>query len=272
VAEENLQDLASTNLSLKFTLRNINLKFRNALGLNKEVRAAFERREKEGLDGIPVFIISFNRLSYLSRLIESLERVGIRNIHIIDNASTYPPLLEYYKKTPYDVIYVGENLGARVFWKSKIFDKYRNDFYVVTDSDLELVEDCPSDLIGFLFRILKKFPFVRKVGVSLKIDDIPEDSVLGSDVKQWESQFFKAPIRNANAYYASVDTTFAIYLPDHLAEGIPFLRAIRAAWPYQARHLPWYKKTGDISEEDEYYSSHRSNGWWDIAKGEITPD
>lgn len=272
MAEENLQDLASTNLSLKFTLRNIKLKFRNALGLNKAVMEAFERREKEGLEDIPVFIISFNRLSCLVRLIKSLEKAGVRNIHIIDNASTYPPLLEYYEKTRYDVIYVGENLGSRVFWKSPIFDKYRNDFYVITDSDLELVDECPSDLIEFLFRTLKKFPFVRKVGLSLKIDDIPEDSMLGKNAKEWESQFFKAPIRNANAYYASVDTTFAIYLPDDLAEGIPFLRAIRSAWPYQARHLPWYKKPGDISEEDEYYSSHRSNGWWDIAKGEITPD
>ena len=272
MAEENLQDLASTNLSLKFTLRKIMQKCRNILGMNKDIRAAFERREKEGLSGIPVFIISYNRLSCLLKMIDSLERVGISNIHIIDNASTYPPLLEYYEKTPIDVIYVGENLGARVFWKSDIFDKYRNDFYVVTDSDLELVDECPEDLIEFLFRTLKKYPFVRKVGVSLKIDDIPEDSVLGSDVKQWESQFYKAPIKNANAYYASVDTTLAIYLPDNLAEGIPFLRAIRAAWPYQARHLPWYKRPDDISEEDEYYSSHRSNGWWDIAKGEITPD
>ena len=272
MAEENLQDLASTNLKLKFTLRNIKQKCRRILGKDKNIRAAFERREKEGLDDIPVFIISYDRLSCLEKLIGSLERTGISNIHIIDNASTYPPLLEYYSKTPYDVIYVGENLGSRVFWKSDIFDKYRNDFYVVTDSDLEMLDECPKDLIPFLFGVLKKFPFVRKVGVSLKIDDIPDDSVLGNDVKQWESQFFKAPIKGANAFYASVDTTFAIYLPDDLAGDIPFLRAIRGAYPYQARHLPWYKRQGEISEEDEYYSAHRSNGWWDIAKAEITPD
>ena len=272
MAEESFQDLASTNLSLKFNLRRMVLAVKNILGMNKTVKAAFARREQQGLDDIPVFIISFDRLSYLKTMIESLEKIGVKNIHIIDNNSTYPPLLEFYKETQYDVIYVGENLGARVFWKSPIFDKYRNDFYVVTDSDLQLVEGCPKDLIPFLFRTLKKYPFVRKVGVSLKIDDIPDDGVLAKDVKQWESQFFKAPIRGANAFYASVDTTLAIYLPDNLAEGIPFLRAIRGAYPYQARHLPWYKREGDISEEDEYYSAHRSNGWWDVAKGDITPD
>ena len=229
MAEESLQDLASTNLKLKFTLRNLAQKCKALFGMDREIRAAFKEREENGLKDIPVFIISYDRLTLLKTLIASLEKVGISNIHIIDNASTYPPLLEFYKETEYDVIYVGENLGSRVFWKSEIFDKYRDDFYVVTDSDLELVDDCPDDLIPFLFRTLKKYPFVRKVGVSLKIDDIPETSVLGKDVKEWENQFFKAPIKGANAYYASVDTTFAIYLPDRLAEGIPFLRAIRGA-------------------------------------------
>jgi len=269
---ETLKSLSSTNLSLKFTLRSLAYRLKGLLGANKAVESAFAAAEERGAGSIPVFIISFDRLSYLEKLIASLERAGASNIHIIDNASTYPPLLEYYKKTPYDVIYVGENLGARVFWKSGLFDRYRNDFYAVTDSDLELIPECPDDLIETLFETLRKYPFVRKAGVSLKIDDLPDDTELGAGVREWESQFFKAPIKGANAYYASVDTTLAVYLPDNLAGGIPFLRAIRCATPYQARHLPWYKEKDDLTEEDIYYSTHRSNGWWDVANGEVTPD
>ena len=272
MAEETLKSLQSRNLKLKFTLRRMVLGVKNVLGRNKDIQDAFARKEQEGMDTIPVFIISYDRLTYLSGLISSLEKLGITNIHIIDNASTYPPLLEYYRQTPYDVIYVGENLGSRVFWKSEIFDKYRNDFYIITDSDLEFIDECPRDLVSVLFETLRKYPFVRKVGVSLKIEDIPDDTVLGKEVKEWESQFFKAPINHGKAYYASVDTTFGLWLPDNLAGDIPFLRAIRTAEPYMARHLPWYKRPDDITEEDEYYSSHRSNGWWDVAKGDITPD
>ena len=47
---------------------------------------------------IPIVINNFNRLGYLKRLIASLESRGYKNIHIIDNNSTYPPLLEYYEK------------------------------------------------------------------------------------------------------------------------------------------------------------------------------
>ena len=268
---ESLQDLRSTNLKLKFNLRRRALFADRLLGRQKQVQKAFEIRRKRGLDSIPVFIISYDRLTYLDRTVKSLERCGISNIHIIDNASTYPPLLKYYEETPYDVIYVGENLGSRVFTKSEIFDKYRNDFYIITDSDIELVDECPADVIRKLFDVLEKYPFVRKVGVSLKIDDLP-DTELSDEIKNWESQFYKAPIKGAGAYYASVDTTFGLWLPDDLAEGIPFLRAIRTAWPYQARHLPWYKGQDEADEEDIYYSEHRSNGWWDMTKGEITPD
>ena len=50
---------------------------------------------------IPVIINNFNRLEYLKKLIESLEIRGYRNIYIIDNLSTYPPLLQYYNTCKY---------------------------------------------------------------------------------------------------------------------------------------------------------------------------
>lgn len=276
MAEETIKTLQSKNLRLKFFLRNARLKAECLLGKNRDIKERFAQQRKKGFSDFPVFIISYDRLTFLKRTIAALERCGVPNIKIIDNASTYPPLLEYYKTIPYEVIYVGENLGSRVFWKSPLFARYRNDFYAVTDSDIELTEDCPADVIENLFSILEKYPFVRKVGVSLKIDDINENNVFSKDVKEWESQFFKAPIKGAvkgkDAYYASVDTTLAVWLPDDIAEGIPFLRAIRSAPPYEARHLAWYKAASDLDEEDKYYSEHRSNGWWDNVQGEVTMD
>lgn len=265
-----LDSLVSTDLKLKFTLRNILWRIRSILGMNRHIEKAFIKTEDE-ISNIPVFIISFNRLSYLQSMIASLKKVGISNIHIIDNASTYPPLLDYYKNIPYDVIYMDKNYGSRVFWESDVFDRYRNDFYIVSDSDLELLDECPQNVIYTLFKTLGKYPFVRKVGLSLMIEDVP-DTEIGKEAKKWEGQFFRAPIKGAHAYYASVDTTFAVYLPDDLASGVPFLRAIRCDRPYMARHLPWYRSQEELTEEDEYYFTHRSNGWWDAANGEVTPD
>ena len=237
----------------------------------EEIRISFSNQEKIGINKIPIFILSFNRLSYLKKIIRYLEKCGYTNIYIIDNMSTFPPLIEYYKTIPYNIIYLNENLGHLAFWKSKLFDKYRNNFYVLTDPDVLPIEDCPNDFLEKFFYCLKKYPFMRKVGFSLKIDDLPSDTIFFKDIYNWEKQFYNYPINNSKLYYAPIDTTFALYLPDKFCKGIEYSRAIRTAYPYTARHLPWYKKINELAEEDFYYSNKKNNGWWDPVKG-LTKD
>ena len=89
----------------------------------------FMKLEKKGTNSIPIFIISYNRLSYVEQMICWLEKSGYTNIHVIDNASTYPPLLEYYKTLTYKVHFMKENYGHMVFWKCGEFEKYRKYFF-----------------------------------------------------------------------------------------------------------------------------------------------
>lgn len=240
------------------------IKIRNPI-LSVGRHVAFRRQEKEGINTIPVFIISFNRLTYLKATIESLEKIGICNINIIDNASTYPPLLQYYHEINYRIFYMDKNYGHKVFWENDFFKKYRRRFYIVTDPDLVFVEDCPGDLIPRLFNALKAAPYVRKVGVSLKIDDIPEQAKFYKEVIRWESKYYADKLPFIDAYLAETDTTFALYMPDNLDISENFYSGIRLNYPYQARHIPWYKKENEISDEDRYYAEHQTNGWWTIA-------
>lgn len=164
-----------------------------------------------------------------------------------------------------------ENLGHMVFWKSDLFSEVRKDFYVVTDPDLEFVEACPDDFMEFLFQKLWKYPFVRKIGLSLKIDDLPENGCITKETLEWEKQYQKYYLKKDNLFIAGVDTTFALYLPDSLVKRQKFLRAFRTGMPYQMRHLPWYKTKEELTEEDYYYSVHKANGWFDPVKG-FNPD
>ena len=233
-------------------------------------RKLFSDREKRGISNIPVFIISFNRLSYLKNMISHLETLGVSNIIVIDNASTYPPLLEYYDNIPYKVIRLDRNWGHKVFWDNPIFDEYRQDFYVVTDPDLEPIKGCPKNFMEVFFNVLKRYPYVRKVGFSLRIDDIPGDSVLHDEVLEWEKQFYEHYLPGDNIYIAFIDTTFALYVPDQLVfENMNFLTAYRTGLPYQCRHLPWYKTHNDVDEEDMFYSALKlqTTGNWDVAAG-----
>lgn len=230
-------------------------------------RKAFRERKAKGLQDIPLFLISYNRLSYLQMAIERFEQLGLTNIIVIDNGSTYPPLLEYYQKLPYKVITVDRNYGHLVFWQCPQFREYRNDFYMVSDPDVIPIEECPTDFVEKMFYTLKKYPNLTKVGFSLKLDDLPEDGVLTKDVLQHEKQFQERYIKKENLYIASLDTTFALYPPDVVAnQKMSFFCAMRTGYPYQARHIPWYKTKEMITDEDRFYSALNKFGTWDAVK------
>ncbi|HNY14595.1 MAG TPA: hypothetical protein PKI12_03580, partial [Bacteroidales bacterium] len=113
---------------------------------------------------IPIIINNFNRLEMMVQLIESLEKRGYTNIFIIDNLSTYPPLLEYYKTCKYTVFRLDRNIGMNALWGSGLIKKFRNDYFVYTDSDMVPVEECPDDFLLFFLEVLRKHKLAQKAG------------------------------------------------------------------------------------------------------------
>ena len=105
---------------------------------------------------IPIIINNFNRLTTLRLLTETLTACGYTNIYILDNASTYPPLLEYYKTCPFTVFHLNQNLGFKALWKSPLKKRFCNDYYIYTDSDVIPSDYCPKDFIDYFFKELKK--------------------------------------------------------------------------------------------------------------------
>ena len=208
---------------------------------------------------IPIYIISFNRLSYIQQMIEWLEKYGLHNIHIIDNASTYPPLLEYLTKTPYKVHYMTKNFGHRVFWECGQFDEViKNSMYILSDPDIAPNKALPNDFIFQLYCLLGYYKNITKAGFALQIDNLPNTEI-SSKVKKWESQFWTKPLSNKNnmkIFHAPIDTTFALYRPGKIKMGSgAFFSGIRVAGNYSAVHIPWYN-TSSLTEEDIFYKKH----------------
>ena len=238
----------------------------------KKVKELFRKREENGILNIPVFIVSYNRLSYLQQMIVQLEKMGLNNIHIIDNASSYPPLLKYYETCQHKVHFMHENQGHMVFWREKEFEQYRRDFYIVTDPDLAMIEDCPLDIVDTMFFELREHPYVKKIGPSLVVDDISPDTEYGKSILSVEMPYYVHRLKGSSLYYAPIDTTFALYLPDSISKHINFFEAFRMGYPYQARHLPWYKSSESLTQEDIYYEEHKTNGWWNVLEGTVSKD
>ena len=197
---------------------------------------------------IPIIINNYNRLSTLKQLIKDLEERGYTNIHIIDNKSSYPPLLDYYGTCPYKVYRLKKNIGFKALWKSNLWFKFLRGYYCYTDSDLSLVKECPDDFLEKFYGLLTKYPEVFKVGFSLKIDDLPASYEKKQDVINWESKFYTIE-KEKNIYIAPIDTTFALYRPfSRRGKRDGSVEILRVGFPYQCKHMPWYVDSGNVPE------------------------
>ena len=139
-----------------------------------EIKKRFFGVKKINYKDIPIIINNYNRLEMLTKLIHSLESKGYHNLYIIDNQSTYPPLLEYYTRLPYPVYMLNKNVGHLSLWETGIFKQFKDSYYAYTDSDLEILPNCPDDFIEKFILLLQKYPKALKAGFSICIDDLPD--------------------------------------------------------------------------------------------------
>ena len=193
----------------------------------------------------------------MQNIAQCLHDVGL-DVTIVDNHSGYPPLLDWYKTCPYNVLMMDGNYGHTVFWSQHLYKSVKGERYILTDPDLD-ISDVPSDFVSLLSKGLDNYSNFYKCGLSLKIDDLP-NTPEGDEVKGWESQFWKHKL-DEEFYAADIDTTLAMY-----REGVVYhtLNAIRTAPPYSAKHIPWYYISFEELPEDEkfYYASSKTiTGW-----------
>lgn len=205
---------------------------------------------------IPVFIVNRNRHAALRRLVEWLKDCGSEQVVILDNQSTYAPLLAWYDRLPpgVQVQRFDRNLGPYAFWKHGLHRTLGLP-YVFTDSDLVPADFCPPDLIDRLRETLCRHPDAGKAGPSLRIDNLPACYPQAEMVYRWESQFWEQPVAH-RLYAAPLDTTFALY-----PAGVDFTRDernLRLGHPYTLEHTPWYVDEAALSQEELHYRAHTS--------------
>jgi hypothetical protein len=197
---------------------------------------------------IPIILNNFNRLTTTKKLADDLSKLGYTNIHILDNNSTYPPLLEWYNDCPYTVGRLNSNLGQLSIYNSGYINKFSG-WVAYSDSDIELNPNSPRGLIDRLIEVADKYN-APKVGLALRIDDIPTTRY-GLYVKREEQKFWTQEVEN-QVYKAHVDTTFSI-----IKVGQPFsYEAYRVAGDLTARHTPWYLDYENLSLEEQYIIEH----------------
>ncbi|MBE8954575.1 MAG: tetratricopeptide repeat protein [Quinella sp. 2Q5] len=208
---------------------------------------------------VPIFINARDRLGVMRRQIDWLLDAGYRKIFVLDNASTYPPLLEYYAALETDrrvkIIRLEKNFGFKALWLSNILERLNIATpYVYTDPDVVPAEDCPKDFLKRLMEILGDNHEIRKVGLGLVWEDI---TFFQSDrMKKIESDYYDGSRVGDELYFTQVDTTFALYANvRHYSVRL----AMRTAGDLRARHLPWYFDYDNLPDDERYYIAHAEN-------------
>ena len=250
-------------LKLKIFIYNlffIRFKFGWLLHFNKLIL-----HQKRNPYSIPIIIINFNQLFYLKKLVDFLLKRKFENIVIIDNLSTYPPLLDYYRSLKgVKVEYMDKNYGHMVFFENKeLQEKYGKGFYVVTDADIVPNDNLPQNFLNLMLELLiKNIALVNKVGFALNIDDIPQSYYFKKEVLQWEEQFWKEKYKHSiESYHAKIDTTFAIYKPTYPTSfaNNNFFSAIRMSGHFTAAHGGWYISENNLTDEQQFYRQTATN-------------
>ena len=239
---------------------------------------------------VPILIPVFNLCTYANNMVHQLISRGVTGFIICDNASTYPPMLEYLdalSKTQ-RVVRFSENLGPRIFAESLDFLDILPEYFVITDPDLILNDQLPAGFIDKMKDVISAHN-VAKAGLALDIHDKCDKFFNKDQVHVWESKYWihKVPSLPGcipdTTYIAPIDTTFCLFkkskyvdelrsrgcplhphlhkLPNAIRNPAPSLlaSALRIAGRFTCEHMGWWLNQPVPHHEMEYYK--KSQVW-----------
>jgi glycosyltransferase involved in cell wall biosynthesis len=198
---------------------------------------------------IKVVINNRNRLTTTKTMVEHLLFLNpSEQIIIIDNDSTYPPLLKWYDSIKKLVdIRFNKNEGHLALWATQL-DKELGEYFIYTDSDIELNPLMPSNYKEIMLEMLLKHG-VDKSALAIKLDDLPDHYKYKHQVLRNEARWWLNEIED-DVFTADTDTTFFMMRNT----GDNTFKSIRLARKdLICRHIPFYCDLDNLDEEEQYY-------------------
>lgn len=212
----------------------------------------FDVEDLEACLDIPIFINNRDRVDCPKNLIDWLLNAGYRRIYILDQGSTYPPLLEFYETLRREQrvhVFRMKNLGFQAMWKSGVLEDLDiRTPYVYADSDVlpAISEERGRFFIQELLRTLKKYPLVKKAAPMIRTEDIRQSLSLNTVEKVPFMQI------DLNEIAAPSDTSFAVYRD---ARHYNLIYSV-VRTDLELLHLPFYFDLNNLPEDEKYYIAH----------------
>jgi hypothetical protein len=226
---------------------------------------------------IPLIVLNYNQLTYVRNLVNWWRWYSDGDIYVLDNASTYQPLLDYYfEDKDLRVQRCLENRcpeNLRDFLDSYIHERYP--YYVISDADISPHPATPPNFLSVFRHVIDELGF-HHAGFGLITSDLPEWSTDRENTMRNEANMRNEPVTVAfdgeehQGYKAPIDTTFGMfstanggwYAPMGIEDWTNSLRV------FEAFHLPWYIDGSRVNAEmDNYFRSAKFRDHGPVSAG-----
>ena len=213
---------------------------------------------------IPIVIICYNNFRYVENTLKQIASINkdyYTYIIILNNMSTCSDTIAYLNKVDVRVINNVANVGP---WITPTINRHIYDLlpdkYIITDPDLKLNPNIPSNFIEILASLSDKYK-TSKIGFALDITDhdmfYPTTEYMANlSIRDWELRFWQNKIDDEGEYEiykADIDTTFCLMNKTNIESEIDL--QIRVAGDFTAKHIPWYIENEVYNVYDNYMSN-----------------
>ena len=221
----------------------------------------------------PFVINSYNQLTYVRNLVARLREAGFRNIYIVDQASTYPPLQAWLAQAGEQGIvfplHSPTNNGPHHFFLARLYEVFGGAPFLYSDPDLSW-DTLANDFVTRMFEIAHRY-HIHKVGPALTIPAPAElkpgmittaDRGIPMTVAEFEQRYWMHEIE-PGVYNAPIDTTMHLFLPQYYEDGAALITGLRVGGEgYSLRHLPWFIDDPMPADEYQFYLQQTRHTTW----------
>lgn len=209
---------------------------------------------------IPILIICYNNYKYVENTLLQIKKINPKyyeNIIVINNTSCCLDTKIYLQTLDVPVMTI-ENNGPWI-------DEHRNrylydnmpDKYIISDPDLELNGDLPTNFIEVLSELSDIYN-TSKIGFALDISDYDKmyqssiyytnETIYDCEKKFWEKKIIDDKYE---LFDADLDTTFVLINKKNISTG----KSIRVGGDFTAKHIPWYVNNKIYN----FYENYKAN-------------
>jgi len=203
---------------------------------------------------IPFVILVKERPDMLKAMVASIEQVtdpSTYRLIFVDNASESPEVIEYLRELEiqHKVVRLPKNISIKGI--SYGLTDVEEPFFIISDPDIKLNPNMPSNWINQFSAALIQNPDIHKIGVALNITFKSSRKIV-EDITRWEGKYWAQrismePVITEPCYSASIDNTLAMLRSDQYRTvsgdiqyaSHTFLPAVRVAGCFTADHLGW---------------------------------